>query len=99
MSARLLLVITALAASMYATETFAGCYCTCVDGQLRPACSNSYDIPPICPTTTCARSTTSSLGAPPLAGSRSSCRDQRVCDAFQRCEWKTVCRGDDNNKK
>ena len=94
MNARLLLVVTALAAATHSTISFAGCHCACLDGQLRPACTNSYDIPPICPTTTCARPTTSSLGPPPLAGSRSSCRDQRVCDAFQRCEWKTVCKGD-----
>jgi hypothetical protein len=94
MNARLLLVTTFLAVTLCATQTFAGCSCACVDGQMRPACSNSYDIAPICPSTTCARSTTSGLGPPPLAGSRSSCRDQQVCDNFQRCEWKTVCKSE-----
>ena len=89
----LLLFVTAILA-MPVTGASAGCYCSCTDGQVKPACTNSYDIPPICPATTCARSSTSTLGPPPLAGARSTCRDQQVCDAFQRCEWKTVCKGD-----
>ncbi|MGY4615520.1 D-serine deaminase-like pyridoxal phosphate-dependent protein [Bradyrhizobium sp. USDA 4472] len=79
---------------LHTPEAIAGCYCSCIDGQMQPVCSNSYDVAPVCPATTCARSTTPRLTPPPLAGSRSTCRDQQVCDAFQRCEWKVICKND-----
>jgi D-serine deaminase-like pyridoxal phosphate-dependent protein len=79
---------------VHTTGALAGCYCNCIDGQMQAVCTNSYDVGPVCPATPCARPTTPRLAPPPLAGSRSSCRDQQVCDAFQRCEWKVVCKND-----
>lgn len=93
MSVRVLLVAAALVV-LQTSEAAAGCYCKCVEGQMQPTCTNSYDVAPVCPATPCARPSIPHLSSPPLAGSRSSCRDQQVCDAFGRCEWKVVCRND-----
>lgn len=87
-----------LAAAMLMTlqtaTAVAGCYCNCAEGQMQPVCTNSYDVAPICPATPCTRPSTPRLSPPPLAGSRSSCREEQVCDAFQRCQWKVMCKND-----
>lgn len=89
-----ILLAAAMLTILHTGTAVAGCYCNCAEGQMQPVCTNSYDVPPICPATPCARPTTPRISPPPLAGSRSTCRDQQVCDAFQRCQWKVVCKND-----
>jgi hypothetical protein len=86
---RLFLAIAILGASIYATGASAGCSCGCYDGKAMPICSNSYDIPPICPATICTRPSITPI--PPIGSRSSSCREVQVCDAFQRCVWKNPC--------
>ncbi len=80
--------IVILAVSMQARSASAGCSCACYDGRMMASCSNSFDIPPICPATTCARP--SVMPSPPLTMG-STCRDQQVCDKFNRCQWINSC--------
>lgn len=79
--------------TLFAPLAEAGCSCSCIDGRVQPICTNSFDIKPICPALTCPRSGVTAITpvGPPGSGAR-ACREERVCDAFQRCEWKDPCR-------
>jgi hypothetical protein len=83
------ILIASIVALSALTAAEAGCVCTCIGGQMRPACSKAFDIPPICPITTC-----NSLTPPPIVGSGAepSCHQVQVCDSFSRCTWKDVCK-------
>jgi hypothetical protein len=74
-----------VAVSTYAN---AGCLCQCVDGQIVPACTNTFDIPPICPLRTCPFG--QGLSPPPIGG-RPSCAQVETCDVYGHCTWKYVC--------
>ncbi len=80
--------IVVLAGSIWMPGANAGCACACYDGRMLATCSNSFDIPPICPAATCSRP--SVTPSPPVA-TGSSCRDEQVCDKFDRCHWKNSC--------
>lgn len=73
--------------------TFANavCVCQCVDGQVRAACTSSFDISPICSLRPCPFGPT--LTPPPI-GSMTSCTEVRSCDPYGSCTWKRVCPGD-----
>jgi len=72
----------------YSTFANASCVCQCFDGQFQAACTNTFDIPPICTLRTCPFGSTPKT--PPIGG-RSSCRQDKVCDIYGHCEWKQVC--------
>jgi hypothetical protein len=72
----------------WSTIADASCVCQCVDGQFQPACTNSFDIPPICALRTCPFGSTPRT--PPIGGT-SSCRQEKQCDIYGHCEWKQVC--------
>lgn len=73
----------------------ASCACRCVDGQVRPICTSSMEIPPICPMAICPAPSLSmqplpSLSMPPLG--TQNCRQVQVLNPLtQRQEWRTVC--------
>lgn len=79
--------------ALFANDAVASCTCSCNDGRVQAICTSSFDIRPICPAVPCAprigASQVTPVGPP---GTKGSCRDERVCDAFQRCEWKSSCR-------
>jgi hypothetical protein len=67
----------------------ASCVCKCIGGQMRPACSNAFDIPPVCAIATCNSSTPAPIVG---SGGQPACRQVQVCDALSRCTWKDVCK-------
>jgi hypothetical protein len=73
----------------FSTVANAGCACQCVDGQIQPACTNTFDIPPICSLRTCPFDLTPRK--PPLGGA-SACKQEQECDIYGHCEWKQVCK-------
>jgi len=75
----------------FSTFADAVCVCQCIEGQVRPACSSSLDIPPICALRTCSFGPTL---APPPIGYRGSCAQAQSCDAYGHCVWKQLCPGD-----
>lgn len=80
-----------LAGLLGAQSASAGCYCTCSQGRMVPACSGSFDIPPICPATVCVAP--SARQAPPMVspGLHSACKNNQICDAFGRCKPAPNC--------
>jgi hypothetical protein len=82
-----LLLLVALTPPNFA---YAGCYCVCIDGQIRPSCTSATEIPPICSIRTCPFS--SGIAPRPLGST--PCQNQRVCDIYGHCVWKYVCPGD-----
>lgn len=81
-------VAVSFAVLILSTTAHAGCTCQCVNGQMQPACTGSFDIPPICSLRTCPFGP--SLAPPPI-GSKSSCSQVQSCDVYGHCEWKYVC--------
>lgn len=77
-------------------DALAACQCRCVNGEMRPICSNSIEIPPICPPTICpivppsiAPITTPRV--PPVG--TQTCRQVQILNpATGRYEWREVCR-------
>jgi len=82
------LFLALMAATVAGAESKAGCSCMCVDGNMVPACSNTLDIPPICPMRTCTQPT---VRPPPGNRTRRACAYTQVCDRYGHCEWKPVC--------
>jgi hypothetical protein len=76
---------------VHSTVADAGCSCQCVDGQMQPACTSAFEVPPICALRTCPFGPTL---APPPIGGRSSCAQAQSCDSYGHCVWKQVCPGD-----
>lgn len=91
----LTIAIVVLAGLFQMPNARAGCSCACYDGRMLASCSSTFDIPPICPATSCSRP--SVTPSPPLT-TRSSCRDEQVCDKFNRCQWKNTCDEQDKTK-
>jgi hypothetical protein len=78
-------------AILAATKTHAGCVCQCSDGQMRPACTGPFDVPPVCPATVCPFAPLP-FGPQPLPLTRNTpCTQTKVCDLYGHCEWKQVC--------
>lgn len=74
----------------------ASCQCTCINGQVRPVCTSSIDLPPICSPGICpiVPPSIKPIATPivPPIGTR-SCRLEQVMDpSTRRYEWKQVCR-------
>lgn len=92
----LAMAIVVSAALIQMSVANAGCSCVCYDGRMLPSCSNTFDIPPICPATTCSRP--SVTPSPPLTTRSTNCRDEQVCDQFNRCQWRNSCDEQDKTK-
>jgi hypothetical protein len=76
-------------------QAYAKCVCRCVNGEMKPLCTSSLEIPPICPPTICPLTPPKieplpSLELPPLG--TESCRWKQVLNPYtNRYEWKRVC--------
>lgn len=74
----------------------ASCVCRCVNGEMKPICQSSLDLPPICPPSICPLTPPSIAPLqpptiPPL-GTR-NCTQQQVFNPLSgKYEWKTICR-------
>ncbi len=74
----------------------AACVCRCINGEMKPLCESSLDLPPICPPAICPLTPPSIAPLqpptlPPL-GTR-NCTQQQVFNPLSgKYEWKTVCK-------
>lgn len=90
------LAFVAAAASLYAGQAMAACYCTCMNGQNQPICDTAYEVRPICPPRVCPIVPPSVRPiqpptVPPIGTQR--CVKEQVWDHnFNKYVWKTVCR-------
>ena len=84
-----LLLTVALSSPLHAF-----CVCRCVDGRLQPLCTNTIEVPPVCPVRICppGPATLPPVVAPklPPAGT-SACRQAQICDRHGSCRWRQVC--------
>jgi hypothetical protein len=84
-----------LLATVLAASAHADCVCRCVNGQVRPICSNALDLPPICAPQLCALTPPSIAplqmpSIPPLG--TQNCREAQVLNPYSgRYEWRTLC--------
>ena len=84
-----------VATLLFATVAHADCVCRCVGGKVRPICTSSLDLPPICPIDLCPLAPPSiaplpSLQLPPIGTSQ--CRQVQVLNPVtQQYEWRTLC--------
>jgi hypothetical protein len=89
---RILCVLVLLAAS---SSTFAACVCRCVNGEVRPICSSSLDIEPICAPQVCpvVPPSVEPIRAPRVSPiGTTSCRQAQVYSPkTARYEWREVC--------
>lgn len=73
----------------------AGCRCVCMGGQNQPVCSNSLDLPPICPPRVCPIEPPSiapiqSPRVPPIG--TKTCTQKQVYDDYSGTyKWKEIC--------
>jgi hypothetical protein len=74
---------------IFSTGAHASCSCQCINGQVQPACTSSFDIPPICTLRTCPFGP--SLTPPPIGSRSSSCGQVQSCDTYGHCVWKYAC--------
>ena len=85
-----------IAGFFLAGHATAACVCRCVDGEMRPLCSNSIEIPPICPPTVCSITPPSiapiqAPRVPPIG--TTNCRQAQVLNPRTgQYEWREVCR-------
>lgn len=87
--------LIALGLLTLATAASANCACRCVNGEVRPICTNSLDIPPICAPTICpivppAITPIQTPQIPPIG--TSACRQVQVLDPYTgQYRWRTIC--------
>lgn len=84
-----------LAAALLAGAAHADCVCTCVNGQVRPICTSSLDLPPLCGPQLCPLVPPSiqplQMPTLPPLGTQ-NCRQVQVLDPLsQQYRWRTVC--------
>lgn len=81
---------------VFMNPAFAACICRCVDGSMQPICSNTIEVPPICPPTVCQIVPPSVQPiAPPIVPpiGTNSCQNQQVLNPYtNQYEWKLICR-------
>lgn len=78
------------------SDAMAECVCRCTNGENVPLCSNTLEIPPICPPRVCPITPPSiePIKAPrlPPLGTQ-SCWQQQVLNPYtNQYEWQRVCR-------
>src|SRR5436309_2355606 len=73
----------------------AECICTCVNGQVRPICRSSLDLPPICAPQVCPIAPPSiqpipQPSVPPIGTTK--CEFKQVLNPVtQQYEWRRIC--------
>jgi hypothetical protein len=91
-----LVALTIIGVGLLPTTVSATCVCRCVNGEMQPICSNSIEVPPICPPTVCQIVPPSVAPVPtpmvPPIGA-TSCEPEQVLNPYtQQYEWRTICR-------
>jgi hypothetical protein len=97
MRTHLLLAVAGFVVLLLASfEAEARCVCRCVNGEVRPLCESTLDIPPICAPTICPIVPPS---IPPIQAPVIPPIGTEECDMVQvfnprtnRYEWRRVCR-------
>lgn len=80
---------------LWSANASAACVCRCVDGEVRPICSSSLDLPPICPLQMCPLVPPSLAplqmpSLPPLG--TQNCRQVQALDPrTNQYRWREVC--------
>jgi hypothetical protein len=80
---------------LISTNSFGNCVCRCVNGEMTPLCSNSLDLPPICPPTICpivppSVQPISPLYIPPIGTSQ--CQNKQILNQRTgQYEWRLIC--------
>jgi hypothetical protein len=80
---------------LISTNSFGNCVCRCVNGEMTPLCSNSLDLPPICPPTICpivppSIQPISPLYIPPIGTSQ--CQNKQILNQRTgQYEWRLIC--------
>ena len=80
---------------LISTYSFGNCVCRCVNGEMTPLCSNSLDLPPICPPTICpivppSVQPISPLYIPPIGTSQ--CQNKQILNQRTgQYEWRLIC--------
>lgn len=73
----------------------AACVCRCINGEMKPICESTLDIPPFCPASICpltppALAPLQPPTLPPLG--TKNCTQKQVLNPFTgRYEWKVIC--------
>jgi hypothetical protein len=88
-----ILVIVALALCAFSSRVHAGCTCQCVNGQMQPLCSSTFDIAPPCMGICGPAAPSITPFNPPRFRpmGTTSCRQAQICDQFGNCRWQEVC--------
>jgi hypothetical protein len=91
-----LVALTIIGVGLLPTSASATCVCRCVNGEMQSICSNSIEVPPICPPTVCQIVPPSVAPVPtpmvPPIGA-TSCEPEQVLNPHtQQYEWRTICR-------
>lgn len=80
---------------MAVDEAMAACQCVCVSGEVRPICSSTLDVRPICPPRVCPIVTPSvePIQRPrvPPVGTKQCVQRQVYNERAQRYEWREIC--------
>ena len=91
-----LLVVGLVGIALYSANADARCVCRCVNGNVRPICESSLDLPPLCAPQICPLVPPSVAPIPkpvlPPLGT-TSCREVQVYNPYTRqYEWRTICK-------
>ncbi len=88
-------LVPLLGSLLFATQAVAACRCMCIDGEVRPICSSSIDLPPICAPRICPIKPPSvePINPPrvPPIGTKKCTMKQVYNEYTQRYEWKQLC--------
>ena len=89
-------LVAALLGALGVTAASAACVCRCVDGENRPLCQSTIDLPPICPPKLCPLETPKLAPLdpprlPPLGTTQ--CEQKQVLNPYTgKYEWRRICR-------
>lgn len=87
---------TLVVAALLPTGASASCICRCVNGEMLPICSNSVEVPPVCPPAVCqvvppSVAPVQTPMVPPVGAS--SCAPEQVLNPYtHQYEWQSICR-------
>jgi hypothetical protein len=89
------ILISVLTILLISTAAYAECECQCVNGQMQSMCSNTTDIPRICPPSICPMTPPSVTPImPPMVAPPGATRchsDQIYNPVTGMYEWRSAC--------
>ena len=80
---------------IFSQTIYANCVCRCMNGEMVPICSNTMEMPPMCPSQMCPMTPPSMKPMDPMTmppmGTK-SCTNQQVLNTYtHQYEWKLIC--------